>query len=161
MVVFFFNDTATTEIYTLSLHDALPISDIALNTLGNNRFEKIQKSGLSFEDLWTLPTGEIRGKLGKEKFVDTFLKNREAINPDAKIKKLKNFDINFITIFDDEYPRLLKEIFSPSVVLYYKGNINVLEKPTLAVVGSRKFTTYGKSATEKIVSGLADRKSVV
>jgi len=25
MVVFFFNDTATTEIYTLSLHDALPI----------------------------------------------------------------------------------------------------------------------------------------
>src|SRR2546430_14141325 len=28
-VVFFFNDTATTEIYTLSLHDALPISDLA------------------------------------------------------------------------------------------------------------------------------------
>src|SRR5258706_8765922 len=27
---FFFNDTATTEIYTLSLHDALPISDLAL-----------------------------------------------------------------------------------------------------------------------------------
>src|SRR3712207_6987540 len=27
MVFFFFNDTATTEIYTLSLHDALPISD--------------------------------------------------------------------------------------------------------------------------------------
>ncbi len=26
-IVFFFNDTATTEIYTLSLHDALPISD--------------------------------------------------------------------------------------------------------------------------------------
>src|SRR3712207_9568390 len=29
LVSFFFNDTATTEIYTLSLHDALPISDIA------------------------------------------------------------------------------------------------------------------------------------
>src|SRR5260370_26180524 len=29
-VVFFFNDTATTEIYTLSLHDALPISRVAL-----------------------------------------------------------------------------------------------------------------------------------
>src|SRR3712207_7581033 len=36
MNVFFFNDTATTEIYTLSLHDALPISDIqrAINDLG-------------------------------------------------------------------------------------------------------------------------------
>src|SRR5690554_8164747 len=29
---FFFNDTATTEIYTLSLHDALPISQYAFNT---------------------------------------------------------------------------------------------------------------------------------
>src|SRR6266536_2755957 len=28
-VIFFFNDTATTEIYTLSLHDALPISTVA------------------------------------------------------------------------------------------------------------------------------------
>src|SRR5258708_24862146 len=32
---FFFNDTATTEIYTLSLHDALPISNGAQNTLGD------------------------------------------------------------------------------------------------------------------------------
>src|SRR3712207_9531683 len=31
-VVFFFNDTATTEIYTLSLHDALPISRSSRNT---------------------------------------------------------------------------------------------------------------------------------
>src|SRR6202030_4010323 len=33
---FFFNDTATTEIYTLSLHDALPISLIALRTIGGH-----------------------------------------------------------------------------------------------------------------------------
>src|SRR3712207_7016753 len=30
MIIFFFNDTATTEIYTLSLHDALPISAVAV-----------------------------------------------------------------------------------------------------------------------------------
>src|SRR3712207_9254417 len=39
LYIFFFNDTATTEIYTLSLHDALPISyrvvDIAIGDLGN------------------------------------------------------------------------------------------------------------------------------
>src|SRR5690349_23815554 len=33
---FFFHDPATTEIYTLSLHDALPISEAALQLLGNN-----------------------------------------------------------------------------------------------------------------------------
>src|SRR5438876_11210859 len=34
LLFFFFNDTATTEIYTLSLHDALPISQIALAAEG-------------------------------------------------------------------------------------------------------------------------------
>src|SRR2546425_5190101 len=39
--VFFFNDTATTEIYTLSLHDALPISrySLGVNFLGRERTE--------------------------------------------------------------------------------------------------------------------------
>src|SRR2546422_7306520 len=36
LTVFFFNDTATTEIYTLSLHDALPISVVASSRLGSN-----------------------------------------------------------------------------------------------------------------------------
>src|SRR2546422_2569413 len=36
-MVFFFNDTATTEIYTLSLHDALPISDADMAALGLER----------------------------------------------------------------------------------------------------------------------------
>src|SRR6266542_5823878 len=35
--IFFFNDTATTEIYTLSLHDALPISQLALDLLQRPR----------------------------------------------------------------------------------------------------------------------------
>src|SRR5256885_7812713 len=43
---FFFNDTATTEIYTLSLHDALPISSHVLPTGGTARFT----SGLSAND---------------------------------------------------------------------------------------------------------------
>src|SRR2546422_8450107 len=37
-VFFFFNDTATTEIYTLSLHDALPISHSRLGAVGNPQF---------------------------------------------------------------------------------------------------------------------------
>ena len=43
MDFFFFNDTATTEIYTLSLHDALPIqSDLARNI--NAFVQKVEKS---------------------------------------------------------------------------------------------------------------------
>src|SRR2546430_12823678 len=41
---FFFNDTATTEIYTLSLHDALPIYEVASTRLSSNS---------DFVKLWT------------------------------------------------------------------------------------------------------------
>src|SRR3712207_7047360 len=37
MFVFFFNDTATTEIYTLSLHDALPISEVGVTSETSSR----------------------------------------------------------------------------------------------------------------------------
>src|SRR3989442_10953367 len=43
---FFFNDTATTEIYTLSLHDALPISDL-----------KVRTATVVVQGLWALRLG--------------------------------------------------------------------------------------------------------
>src|SRR3712207_7538597 len=50
MFFFFFNDTATTEIYTLSLHDALPICGRA--ALGGIDVILIARGGGSMEDLW-------------------------------------------------------------------------------------------------------------
>src|SRR2546427_8418884 len=47
LIFFFFNDTATTEIYTLSLHDALPISDAHFEQAGHGR-------GTDFVDLFQL-----------------------------------------------------------------------------------------------------------
>src|SRR2546422_1095519 len=47
---FFFNDTATTEIYTLSLHDALPISDAELQ-VGRVDFAKMPGAGMSEVEL--------------------------------------------------------------------------------------------------------------
>jgi len=136
-------------------------ADIALNTLGNERLKKIKKSGLSFEDLWEKPTGEIRAKLGNEEYVTKFLKERENIDPDIEMEKLDRQNIKFVTLFDEKYPKLLKEIFSPPIIIYYKGDISILDKHTIAVVGSRKFTPYGKNATEKIVSGLAQAEYIV
>lgn len=72
-----------------------------------------------------------------------------------------------ITIFDDEYPKLLKETYQPPWVIYAKGDIKLLLHPQkLAVVGSRQATSYGKMAIQllfpdlirsgfAIVSGLA------
>src|SRR2546430_16014039 len=59
LVFFFFNDTATTEIYTLSLHDALPISN-----------EPIVASGAGSIDGWEIPPGSARSQYPEDAIED-------------------------------------------------------------------------------------------
>ncbi|MCQ9208000.1 MAG: DNA-processing protein DprA [Omnitrophica bacterium] len=63
---------------------------------------------------------------------------------------------NIIKIDDVRYPKLLKKINSPPEKLYYKGNWDAsIFEHCLAVVGSRRMSTYGKLITNKLVSGIA------
>lgn len=60
-----------------------------------------------------------------------------------------------ITIKDKDYPDLLKQIFDPPKELYIEGKLNKTEKYPLAVVGTRKVSSYGKQVTEYFVKILA------
>lgn len=61
-----------------------------------------------------------------------------------------------IKLKDKGYPKLLAQIHDPPKQLYCRGNTKLLNTFCFGVVGTRKLTAYGKEATEKIVSGLAD-----
>lgn len=62
--------------------------------------------------------------------------------------------IQKITRNQTSYPALLKEISSPPKELYYLGNLPD-NKPCVAIVGSRKYTPYGKAITEQLAGDLA------
>jgi DNA processing protein len=57
---------------------------------------------------------------------------------------------------DDGYPPLLKTIEDPPPVLYVKGDLGDLMAPGIAVVGSRRPSTYGKVVAEQLTRGLAE-----
>ncbi len=62
----------------------------------------------------------------------------------------------YINKEDKSYPQLLLNIKKPPTGLYFKGDFDAtLFQETLAVVGSRKITSYGKMVTEKLVSEIA------
>jgi DNA processing protein len=65
--------------------------------------------------------------------------------------------VNTLTLNDTAYPDLLRNIPSPPKQIYWIGNSpdDWLEKPRVAIVGSRKLTGYGKNITEKFASELA------
>lgn len=63
--------------------------------------------------------------------------------------------MQIINIQDGNYPRMLREIYDPPKSLYIAGNINILNKPSIAIVGCRKPSEYGKKAAKYFAYNLA------
>ncbi|MDV7763248.1 DNA-processing protein DprA [Peribacillus sp. CSMR9] len=91
-----------------------------------------------------------------------FLKDLHSLNTIDKLKRYEDCQIHCLTIFDDDYPFLLKQIFDPPWVLYLKGDKKLLTKrSTLGVVGTRKPTSYGLEALKTILLPLVKKKIVI
>jgi len=56
---------------------------------------------------------------------------------------------------DKAYPAMLKEIHAPPQKLFYKGDLSILDRTCIAVVGTRRCTKYGEMMTEKIIEELS------
>ena len=74
----------------------------------------------------------------------------------SELKKLENSGIGVLFLKSKNYPVELKNIAHPPIFIYYKGNIDLLKGRKIAVVGTRKATTYGKITCEKFVRELVE-----
>ena len=86
---------------------------------------------------------------------------------EAEYEKLLQSGIRFVTIEDEEYPVLLKEVADRPIGLFVKGNLPKSDFPKIAIVGARACSSYGKECAggnreescqrqvAQIVSGMA------
>lgn len=84
---------------------------------------------------------------------------RKAIIRNEDVEE--RFCPNVITIFDDAYPIELIDLQKPPFVLFYKGDITLLKKDKVSIVGSRKPCDYALWATEAYVNKIKDEKVIV
>lgn len=84
------------------------------------------------------------------------LHDSEILNKaNDEMERLEALGMNVMTLRDENYPPLLREIYDPPIVLYIRGDLEQAGRlPCIAVVGSRRASTYGVNAAQ-------DRKSVV
>ncbi len=75
---------------------------------------------------------------------------------DDKIARYQADGIEMITIHDSKYPHLLREISSPPLCLYCKGNTQLLDTNCIAIVGTRKPTDYGIVVTKQYAKAFAE-----
>jgi DNA processing protein len=78
-------------------------------------------------------------------------------DPQVELRKTEDHGARIITYTEPFYPKALKEIHDPPMLLYLKGNDIPANTTFVAMVGSRNATHYGLKAAEKIGQGLARR----
>lgn len=82
-------------------------------------------------------------------------------DPISKLDRLYSDNIAICSIEDDEYPDMLRAIYDPPYVIYYHGDLGILQEFCLAVVGSRRATAYGRVQAHRFGRDLADQGIVV
>lgn len=135
---------------------------------------------LSQFDLTNSKVGQIIEQLGENKSLSAFKKSKlvkngvltkEAFDKMALVAdesfvrtyilNLQNRGINIVTKFDKDYPEKLFDLDDSPYILFYMGDISLVNKPSLAVVGSRKPTSYGKIVTERLVRDVSSAGVVI
>lgn len=73
------------------------------------------------------------------------------------IQYMEKNSIDIISINDEEYPQILKEIYDPPISLYIKGDKNILNNKSIGIVGCRKASEYGEKSAKYFSYNLANQ----
>lgn len=88
--------------------------------------------------------------------------SREPLSAAAKeLAQVQASGCRLLTWDEPAYPHLLRQIYDPPPLLYVRGNVELLDRHSLAIVGARRPTPYGNQMAERLARDLAERGLVI
>ena len=135
----------------------------------NYEIYKLKKSGLSNQQI--LNVLEYGENVDQELLLGDIADISGCRNPAVFMERYFQIDDKHLekefqkfpsfSILDDCYPWDLSEIYDAPVLLFYKGNLDLLKFPKVAVVGSRACSKQGAKSVEKVIQGLENELVIV
>ncbi|MCR5156986.1 MAG: DNA-processing protein DprA [Butyrivibrio sp.] len=122
--------------------------------IGNASADKLLCSGLSCRDIYGMKAKELSAIL-TQKQVKAIEKSRFDWDFDREKKKLQEKGIRFISRIEPDFPEKLKNIHNPPFALYVNGHLPDPGKPSVAIIGARMCSEYGRYAARHFGRGLA------
>ncbi|MBM3231233.1 DNA-protecting protein DprA [Candidatus Peregrinibacteria bacterium] len=120
-----------------------------LNVLTKKRYDMLcQAFGDLEKALGEIGEPMLRGLGCQEATVFGALNRLDEFDADAYAQLLGKQGMRLMSIEDDAYPAVLREMGDPPVFLYSKGSTEILSQPCIGCVGTREMSTYGKRVTE-------------
>ncbi|HEX8772002.1 MAG TPA: DNA-processing protein DprA [Pyrinomonadaceae bacterium] len=112
----------------------------------------------SAEAVFNATRAELEGARLRAETIES-IRARDLLETAAReIERVRQLNADVLLLDDGTYPSLLREIFDPPITLYVKGAWEAcLDVPCVAVVGSRRCSTYGQNAALMLARDLAAR----
>jgi DNA processing protein len=128
--------------------------------IGTVRFRALEQAFATLDAAWKASASELRGVLD-QRTVTTIVTRRPTIDPDQEMENLERAGVTALTGHSPEYPPRLKEIHDPPPVLYLKGTLLPQDERSVAVVGTRKASAYGREVASLLAGDLARHQVTV
>ena len=131
---------------------------VALNrvpNLGTARFRLLEQHFGDLAAAWQAGEGQLAAAGLDTRSVRNIVTHRGSVSPEREIEALEQAGVQAVTWNDAQYPPRLKEIHDPPPVLYMRGHLLPDDVRSVAVVGTRRATAYGREATAILARDLA------
>lgn len=122
--------------------------------IGPARLRRLLDTFGTLERAWHAPVDMLRTCLESRPLTELISARRDY---DIAVKYLEVTDagIDVITLADDAYPSLLREVPAPPSVLYVRGQLLETDQTAVAIVGTRRVSAYGRDMAARVASDLA------
>ena len=130
--------------------------------IGPQKLKYLIKVTQNCQSIWEIDQRTLEKIIGP-KLIPDFLSAGQHFNAQEILGQIEQSKSEVIYIDDDTYPQALKEISDAPPILFVRGNIdllNILPKK-LAVVGSRKYSSYGRAVVESLIPNLVQSGLVI
>ncbi len=131
---------------------------IALNLIpgiGAVRFAALVDFFGSPREAWEASPTALRELNFPKKVYDAFLRVRDAVDLEAFLTSTAEKGITILTTSNEGYPHRLKSIDNPPPVIYMLGEVIPPDEWAVAIVGTRKYSHYGREVAEEMAAFLA------
>lgn len=129
--------------------------------LGAVRFALLEAAFPTLEDAWRAGAGELHAAGLDARTAQAVLRAQVEIDPFEEVERLDRAGVLALAPSDPRYPSRLKEISDAPPLLYVRGAWTPDDEWSVAVVGTRRATAYGRQAAEEFARGLASNRVTV
>jgi DNA processing protein len=143
---------------------------IALTLIPNlspRKFHILLENFSSPQEIWEAPLARLKEIPGFAESAETFCAHRANANVERALEQIAQLQLKVVTLADENYPEPLRAIPDAPPVLYLRGEYIEKDKLAVAIVGTRRATSYGRRIAQQfagelgrlgftIVSGLAE-----